>query len=276
MPDENPILIYWISELQAFTKNLLSLKEQINEDAIHDLRVVIKKLRSCFKIYSDLIKKKPRKELAAGVSSLFSILGRHRNIEMSKKLLLSLGGKNATLLKPILVYLQLLQDQASEYSRPLIQQFQPGKLETLTNEIRTGLQDLNNEAILSGANEIVDSSLKKVEDDLKHFKERSHLVRKQLKDVFYQSKMFHGKNLLTKPQLKNLDTILDHLGNIQDHEVLILNLKNFRKTILSNKLKEYSMIKRIEGRVKKKKDDLLEKAYLSTEELISDYKKDDA
>jgi len=276
MPDENPILIYWTSELQAFTKNLLSLKEQINEDAIHDLRVAIKKLRSCFKIYSDLIKKKPRKELAAGVSSLFSILGRHRNIEMSKKLLLSLGGKNATLLKPILVYLQLLQDQASEYSRPLIQQFQPGKLETLTNEIRTGLQDLNNEAILSGANEIVDSSLKKVEDDLKHFKERSHLVRKQLKDVFYQSKMFHGKNLLTKPQLKNLDTILDHLGNIQDHEVLILNLKNFRKTILSNKLKEYSMIKRIEGRVKKKKDDLLEKAYLSTEELISDYKKDDA
>jgi len=276
MPDENPILIYWISELQAFTKNLLSLKEQINEDAIHDLRVAIKKLRSCFKIYSDFIKKKPRKELAAGVSSLFSILGRHRNIEMSKKLLLSLGGKNATLLKPILVYLQLLQDQASEYSRPLIQQFQPGKLETLTNEIRTGLQDLNNEAILSGANEIVDSSLKKVEDDLKHFKERSHLVRKQLKDVFYQSKMFHGKNLLTKPQLKNLDTILDHLGNIQDHEVLILNLKNFRKTILSNKLKEYSMIKRIEGRVKKKKDDLLEKAYLSTEELISDYKKDDA
>jgi len=276
MPDENPILIYWTSELQAFTKNLLSLKEQINEDAIHDLRVAIKKLRSCFKIYSDLIKKKPRKELAAGVSSLFSILGRHRNIEMSKKLLLSLGGKNATLLKPILVYLQLLQDQASEYSRPLIQQFQPGKLETLTNEIRTGLQDLNNEAILSGANEIVDSSLKKVEDDLKHFKERSHLVRKQLKDVFYQSKMFHGKSLLTKPQLKNLDTILDHLGNIQDHEVLILNLKNFRKTILSNKLKEYSMIKRIEGRVKKKKDDLLEKAYLSTEELISDYKKDDA
>jgi len=275
MPDENPILIYWRSELEVFTKNLLSLKEQINEEAIHDLRVAIKKLRSCFKTYSALINKKPQKELPAGVSSLFSILGRHRNIEMSKKLLLPLGGKNANLLKPILVYLQLLQDQASEYSRPSIQQFQLGRLETLTNQIGTGLEHLNKEEILSKTNEIVDSSLKKVEDDLKHFKEKSHLVRKKLKDVFYQSKMFHGKSLLTKPQLKTLDTILDHLGNIQDHEVLILNLKNFRKTILSNKMKEYSMIKRIEERAKKKKDELLEKAYRSTEELISDYKKED-
>ena len=35
------------------------------------------------------------------------------------------------------------------------------------------------------------------------------------------------------------------------------------------------MIKRIEERAKKKKDELLEKAYRSTEELISDYKKED-
>ena len=114
--------------------------------------------------------------------------------------------------------------------------------------------------LLSKANEIVNSSVEKVEDDLKHFKERSHLVRKQLKDIFYQSKMFHGKGLFTKSQLKKLDTILDHLGNIHDHEVLISNLKNFRKTILPNTMKEYAMIKRIEERAEKKKDDSLRKS----------------
>jgi len=87
MPDENPILIYWRSELQVFNKNLLSLQQQINEEATHDLRVAIKKLRSCFKIYSDLIEKKHKKELPAGFDSLFSILGKQRDIEMNKKLL---------------------------------------------------------------------------------------------------------------------------------------------------------------------------------------------
>src|SRR6476660_910477 len=99
MPDENPILIYWRSELQVFNKNLLSLQQQINEEATHDLRVAIKKLRSCFKIYSDLIEKK-HKELPADFDSLFSILGKQRDIEMNKKLLLSFEGKNTALLSP--------------------------------------------------------------------------------------------------------------------------------------------------------------------------------
>jgi CHAD domain-containing protein len=272
MPDENPILVYWQSELLVFTKNLLSLKEQMNEEAVHDLRVAVKKLRSCFKMYSGLIKKRHKKELPAGIDALFSILGKHRNIEMSKKLLMSLGGKNTALLDPILVYLQLLQDQAGEYSRSCIQKFESKELEEMTTRMETGFEGLSHDEILSKATEIVDSSLKKVEDDLKHFKERSHLVRKQLKDTFYQSKMLHGKGLLTKPQLKTLDTILDHLGNVQDHEVLISNLKTFRKTILTSKMKEYAMIKRIEGRAKKKKDGLLDEACSATEELMGQYK----
>jgi len=274
MPDENPILTYWRTELDAFNKNLSSLQAQINEEATHDLRVAIKKLRSSFKLYSRLMKRKHDKGLPAGVNSLFSMLGKHRDIEMNKKLLVSFGGNNTTLLNPILLYLQLLQDQAAEYSRPCIQQFESKELETFTNNIDAGLESLTNEEILSKTNDIIDSSLKKVEDDLKHFKDRSHLVRKQLKDVFYQSKMLHDKSMFSKPQLTTLDTILDSLGSVHDHEVLILNLKNFRKTILVNTMKEYVMIKKIEERAKKKKDDLLEKAYKSTEELIADYKKE--
>jgi len=275
MPDENPILIYWRSEVEAFTKNLLSLKEQINEPAIHDLRVAIKKLRSCFKMYAGVIKKGHGKEFPADIDSLFAILGKHRNIEMSKTLLTSLAGKNATFLTPVLVYLQLLQDQAAAYGRSSIQKFEMTEFEALTTHMETELESLSNEEILSRAIEIVDCSLKNVEDDLKHFRERSHLVRKKLKDTFYQSKMLHSKNILTKPQLKTLDTILNCLGNVQDYEVLISNLKIFRKTILTNTMKEYAMLKRIEARARKKQDGLLAQAYSSTEELIIQYKEND-
>jgi CHAD domain-containing protein len=140
--------------------------------------------------------------------------------------------------------------------------------------METEFKSFGNEEILPAANEIVASSLNKVGEDLKHFKERSHLVRKQLKDTFYQSKMFHGNGLLAKPQLKTLDTILDHLGSVHDHEVLISNLKNFRKTILAKTMKEYVMIKKIEDRAKRKKDDLLNKAYMATEKLLGEYKKE--
>jgi CHAD domain-containing protein len=275
MPDENPILIYWRSELQAFNKNLLSLREQINEDATHDLRVAVKKLRSCFKLYSGLTKNKHDKKLITGLDSLFSILGKSRDIEMSKNVLLTLGGKNTTLLNPILIYLQLLQDQTSEFGRQTIRQFESTNLEDLTTRIEVNLGKLNDEEILNQAREMINVSIEKVEHDLNHLKERFHPVRKQLKDVFYQSKIFHGQGPLAKPQLKTLDTILDHLGNVHDHEVLISNLKNFRKTILPNTMKEYAMIKRIEERAEKKKDNLLEKAYRSTEELVARYKKDD-
>ena len=267
-------MIYWRSELDVFNKNLLSLREQMNEEAVHDLRVAIKKLRSCFRIYSELVKKKLKNGLPANIDSLFSILGKQRDIEMSKKLLLSMAGKNTTLLNPILVYLELLQDQAGEYSRPCIQQLEPEKFAALTNQIQTGLAKLDSKELLSKSNDVVNSSVEKIEDDLKHFKERSHLVRKKLKDIFYQSKMFHGDGTFSKPELKTLDTILDHLGNVHDHEVLISNLKNFRKTILVNKMREYAMIKRIEERAKKKKDDLLDEAQAATEKLISDHKKE--
>ena len=268
-------MLYWRSELQVFNDNLLSLREQISEKAIHDLRVAIKKLRSSFKIYSELTKKKHKKGLPADINALFSILGKQRDIEMSKNLLLSLGGKNKALLYPILVYLQLLQDQAGEYSRPPIQHLESEKLGALTIQMETGLANLSDDELLAQSRETIDTSVKKVEDDLRHFKERFHLVRKKLKDIYYQSKMFHGKSSFSKSQLKALDTILDHLGNVHDHEVLISNLKNFRKTILADTMKEYAMIKRIEERVKKKKDDLLDKAYESTEKLIADQKKDD-
>jgi CHAD domain-containing protein len=116
--------------------------------------------------------------------------------------------------------------------------------------------------------DLVKSSVEKIKHDLKHFKNQSHLIRKHLKDIFYWSKIFDEEALLTKSKLKTLDKILDHLGSIQDHEVLIANIKYFRKTILSAGITEYHAIKKIENDARKKKDTLLEKANNLTKEWI--------
>jgi CHAD domain-containing protein len=273
MPGDNPLLRHWQTQVLVFQKNLSLLKGQMNVEAIHDLRVAIKKLRSYFKLYAALFKKKDTEKLFAGTKELFSVLGRHRNIEMSKQLLLSFAGKNKRISDPLLVHLQLLQDQISDYSKQVLEQYETKDLNDLTHELEQDFQDSNIEEILNKVKEIMTSSIDNIRNDLKHFKNRSHLIRKHLKDIFYWSKIFDNEVIFTKSQIKTIDKVLDLLGNIQDHEVLVTNLKYFRKNILSSGLAEYDLIKKIEARVEKKKELLLERANKITRELMLKFHK---
>jgi len=116
------------------------------------------------------------------------------------------------------------------------------------------------------------ASVKTVKHDLKHFRKNSHLVRKRLKDIFYWSNIFEEDVYFTKQQVKSLDKILDHLGTVQDHEVLITNLKNFRKTILTSSLKEHDRVKKMELSAVRKKNVLLERANEMAEKLLFEAK----
>jgi CHAD domain-containing protein len=268
MPGNHPILNYWRAELKIFDKNLLSLRKQLTADAIHDLRVSIKKLRSCLKLYLHLADRTYEKKIFVDTSDLFSVLGKHRNIEIGKNLLKSLVEEDAALLHSMLVYLQLLQDQAGEYCKQFLDKFERKELDELTNELETDLENYNGEEMVDATHHFLLSSMEEAKDELKHFKERSHLIRKRLKDIYYQATIFDDEILFSKPQLKTIHKILDHLGNIQDHEVVILNLKSFRKLVLSKTMKEYSAIKEIENSAEKKQDNLLEKASDLTKELM--------
>src|SRR6185369_8930329 len=82
-----PFLIrHWKKELQVFHENLLILQKSSDTEAIHDIRVSIKKLRSYTKLFSEVFDKDPKKHLTE-TKNLFSILGRQRNIEISVELL---------------------------------------------------------------------------------------------------------------------------------------------------------------------------------------------
>jgi CHAD domain-containing protein len=268
MPGSNPIFRHWNSELKIFKKNIALLQQQLTADAIHDLRVAIKKLRSCFKLYMALLEKEDIRKFFSKTTELFSVLGKHRNIEISRQLLLSFAGKNKQSLHSLFVYLALLQDQISEYCQPMLRNHDIDDLNELTIELELGLKNLSPEETLNKTKNLVASSMENVRHNLKHFKEKSHLIRKDLKDVLYRARIFEEDLLFTKSQLEMIDKILDHLGNIQDHEVMITNIKNFRRTVLSKGSSEYSLIRDIESRAKKKKDTLVGKANKITHTLL--------
>jgi len=273
MPADNFIIKHWQAELQVFQQNFLLLKEQINAEPVHDLRVAIKKLRSYLNLYTILFKEKNFKDAFEKTKELFSVLGRHRNIEISKQLLLSLTGNNKGSLNSVFIYLQLLEEQVIPYCRQSLLQYEKIGLDELTNQIEQDIQTLDIDKAKNKVKDIIISSLENVKHDLKHFEKKSHLIRKSLKDIFYWLKILPEEFVLTKPRIKTIDKILDHLGNIQDHEVIITNLRNYRKTILSNALVEFDVVKKIETNATKKKDEFLKKAHKMTEELLSEIHK---
>jgi CHAD domain-containing protein len=191
-------------------------------------------------------------------------------MDTAKTLLISLSGKKP--LNSMLIYLQLLQDQITPFCKETIEGFSEEPIEKWTLELNLDLQSLNAVDLTTRAKTAMAASVKTVKHDLKHFRKNSHLVRKRLKDIFYWSNIFEEDSFFSKQQVKSLDNILDHLGSVQDHEVLITNLKNFRKTILTSSLKEYDRVKKMELMAERKKNALLDKANDMTEKLMFEAK----
>ena len=268
MLGKNPIQSHWQTELQVFYQNLSLLQQQMEAGAIHDLRVAIKKLRSYYKLCNALYDKKNTERSFLKTKELFSALGRHRNIEMSRQLLLSFAGKNKETLNFLFLHLQLLQDEVSTYCETVLQHYEEQELKDLADELEKDFENFSQEEALLKVKDLLTSCLQTVKHDLRHFKEKSHLVRKTLKNVFYWAKIFENDSILTKRQIKEIDKILDHLGNVQDHEVLLTNLKNFRKTILSKGMTEYDQVKKLESKAEKKKESLLDRADKMTHNLV--------
>jgi CHAD domain-containing protein len=266
MPGYNPIFRHWQAELNVSHKNISILQAALNAKAIHDLRVAIKKLRCYFKFYLLLFERKEAEKLFSDTNRLFSILGKHRNIEVSRKLLSS-PGKNNQALKFFFVHLQTMQKQTGMYCKQTLAKYKPDELNKLTKEMKADLENYTSEETLNKLNKVIKASFEKVKHDLKHFKDRSHLIRKALKDIFYRLSIFENPPL-SNTQIKTIDKILNHLGNAQDGEVVITNLKSFRKMILPKETAEYNLIRKTEQDLRSKKDALLDKAEKMTQKLF--------
>ncbi|HEY2721648.1 MAG TPA: CHAD domain-containing protein [Chitinophagaceae bacterium] len=268
MPPGNPIVTHWNKEIEVFDENLILLRQQLTADAIHNMRVTIKKLRSYLKLCGALMKKENDKNALATTKELFSVLGKHRNLETGKQLLLSLSHKNQQVLDPVLLYLQLLQDQAGKYCREMLSQYEKKELDQVTSQVEKELKNLTDEELAKNTRNLITDSRRQIKQGLKHFRDKFHVVRKDLKNIFYWAKIFKDHVILSKPEVKAIDKILGYLGNMQDHEVILAHLKNFRKTVVSKGNRGYDLIRRIEAKAKTRQSSFLEKANQLTDQLL--------
>lgn len=251
----NTLLFHWKKEQKAVVENLLVLRQKLNEQAIHDLRVAIKKIRAYTKLYTLL---QPgngpgfgnEKNTLPHTGQLFDITGRQRDVEICLAILASLQQETGRRYLHLHFYLLYMLKTTKAWCNQDIHQYKIKELAAMTRFLKEdgSLQDAvsTDKRIQLAINEQLVSITP-------HFKQ-PHTLRKQLKTIYYWLLLLDEKERYAPGPLH---TILDELGNWQDYEIARVQIKHFRKDYLPKPFDEYYELKKLEAFIENKKDRLL-------------------
>jgi CHAD domain-containing protein len=265
MRTENLLLRNWQSEVALFRQSL-SAYDGSNPEHVHQIRIHIKKLRAYLDLYLQISKKKDAKPLFKETENLFSLLGKHRDIEINKLKVPGFAADDDELAELYLAWLQSLQHQLNAVPETL-SRYPLAGLEQLTMVIKKEIENEKNEKLVSKMAAITHHILKKVKKRLEHFRRQAHRVRKDLKNLYYWSKISITHTGLSKKSLQQLSKILDLLGNLQDEEVSLRFMQNFHNTVLNNQ-QSYTL-KTAEDKIEEQKTALFKKSHRGIEKFLN-------
>jgi CHAD domain-containing protein len=263
MRHSNFILLYCKEEQKVFNKNFEILGHGSDKNAVHDLRVSVKKLRACLKLYAIITKKKNWQSLFIETKNLFTILGKERDIEMCLELLSDEEKKSKSDYNNIKIYLQTMLQTAQTWTQYAIKNYHKTELANLTSLLSEGADKPTKEWLIEKTIDAINDNLQQIKDYYK----QPHKIRKLLKDVYYWLKMLPENVLADESLEKKLEGILDDFGNWQNDEMLLTKTKHFRKDNLPDSFEEYDSLKTLEKNVEERKEKLLKDVLHKTKQL---------
>lgn len=255
MHKTNLILDHWKKEEKTLSKNLILLRQKLSKEAIHDLRVAIKKLRAYQELFFVLQKETERipgetETYFHKTESLFNILGRQRDVEICLELTDILKKEDEYVCPQLTIFLQAVLKMAKAWSNQEIHRYRKNELLKIGFLLKQEQSLKDSPALNLKIISAIDKMLEKLTS---HFRQ-PHQLRMTLKTVYYWVSLLANKENY-QPEL--LHSILDDLGSWQDHEVLSLRLKHFRKDYLPKPFEEYAVVKEMEALTNEKKKSLV-------------------
>jgi CHAD domain-containing protein len=258
------IFTCWEQEQKVFHKNLSTLKKQTEKEAVHDLRVAVKKLRAAFKLYS-LISEKP---LPAGLlketEQLFSVLGKQRDIEICLEIIDRSGKESNKKYPAPKYYFRTLLSVACKWTKKAVQQYNKNELEEIAVLLKNKTPDIAQEKLKQKIAGIINSHLA----NCKNYFKKPHQLRQYLKEIYYWISMFPESLAFGFEYEKVLHDVLDDFGNWQNLTVFARKLKHFRKDYLPKTFPEYEPTRIWEAALKEKKEKILKDALNKTNALL--------
>lgn len=266
MDAANPILVQWKKEQKVFEKNLALLRQKLNKEAIHDLRVAIKKLRAYFEFYL-LLKKK--EDLASGsldgslhsTEELFTTTGRQRDVEICLEIITEFKKSPSISINQFSLYLQTILKITKAWTNQEIHRYKNKELKKIAFLLKQEPEFSNSIELEQIIKSAIDEKVGKIRT---HFK-KPHLLRKNLKSAYYWLNLI---NQSEKYQPPLLHSILYDLGSWQDHDVLLVRMKHFRKDYLPKSFDEHAVLKELEKNIQERKGNLLRSAINKTRKWL--------
>lgn len=248
MPAVSPILSHWRKEQKTFQKNLTSLRHKLNKEAVHDLRVAIKKLRAWLELFhrcrSEAELQLPSTEdLLRQTETLFDTIGRQRDVEICLEQIAELKKETGLDCPPFTSYLNHLLKATGGWANQAIHRYRNKELPRVHFLLKQ-------EAATLPCEERCKTHIRSMTQELPARIKRLHQLRKALKTIYYWILLLED-NAPCQPEA--LHHLLDDLGLWQDLEVLYVRMKHFRKDFLPQSLEEYADLVKLEEALSEKK-----------------------
>jgi len=252
---------YW----NTFQKNVKRVKNNANPDAVHDLRVSIRRLRSVVAIFKEFPVPLKTKSFKRETKKLMEILGQLRDLHVQYNLLKkSIKGKNG-FLKPYLTMLEkdierkedVFEDRVKKakivYTPKLVKKIlslktlPPPPLSTYEKLAATHLSNHVTRCILQKYLMLCFSYFPLVEK--KENRIEFHRLRVQIKKLRYKLEILHPllNSDFPKEGIKTLRKIQDAMGATHDIDVVCEQVRKFYEQTEPKALKNKNFIKWFSG-----------------------------
>lgn len=260
----NIVFPCWKKEQDVFNKNLAVLKQQPETNAVHDIRVTIKKLRALLRLYVFLTEEQLWKYPLKETEDLFTILGKQRDIEICLELLQDLEKETSKKYPEFRRYLDAALNTAQQWTTNAVRTYKKKELSAVALMLKTESIPLTNEELKLKAIRIIALQL----SGCSAYFKQPHQLRQQFKEIYYWIKMA-GEILAVRVDYeKKLHPLLDEFGEWQDMQVLETRTRHFRKDHLPRAFPEYESLKKLEAVIKEKGEALLKTTLNKTRHLI--------
>ena len=257
----SPIFImqHWNMQLRVFLTSLGSLKKQYNSQSIHDLRVSVKKLRAYLKAVHLFKKAMDYKTEFKETDNLFKLLGKHRDLDVSIGMIKTFEKKKGVKLDFFSGVLQDRLHSLAGWLEPAIGQFDEKALLDLTSKVKDAFKDVSDTRFSIWVINNVARSYTKVAGRADRLDQKTHDIRKSLKDVLYQAELLPREKIRAHVPIPKIRKLLRHLGDWQDQEMLDQKVKHFRKDFIPSSRHEFDLLKQVEEDVEANKQELLKR-----------------
>jgi CHAD domain-containing protein len=245
---------YLISQTAVFDKNYPHITDPSFSEAIHDIRVSIKKIRTLFLLLEFIF---PEEFDAPAVyrpfKKLFKQLGGIRDLQVQIKLVDHYTGTTKVNIEPYRIFLKARYSAAIHSLPRWLYQYQKPHQGQIFALIRAYYFKTGRETIYLKAREYIHSKINQVMGLTEHKdKETIHRIRRLLKEARYMIDMLGtvSKNtVLFKPLQNQIKSIENFLGDWHDRMISLDHIYLFEKQQMtyptSHRINMQPVIKRI-------------------------------